>query len=81
MPEEFQGASPHQELSVRKEKRKTEGKKERKMRLMFPPMWITVLLHFRVGLSLYIIPKWTLRGLAGPERLLPPFKGEHLEHA
>jgi hypothetical protein len=57
-----EGTSPHQELSVRKENRR----KERKMRLMSPPMWIMVLLHFRVGLSLYKIPKRVLWGLVGP---------------
>ena len=31
------------------------------------PVWITVLLHFRVGLSLYIILKRALRELEGPE--------------
>ena len=35
-----------------------------------------VLLHFRVGLSLYVIPNRALRESEAP---LPPFKGEHLE--
>jgi hypothetical protein len=39
-----------------------------------------VLLHFQVGLSLYVTLKHALRGLEGVQRLLPTFKGEHLEH-
>jgi hypothetical protein len=38
-----------------------------------------VLLHFQVGLRLYVIPKWALQELEDPQRLMPPFKGEHLE--
>jgi hypothetical protein len=30
-------------------------------------------------LSLYVIPKRPSRDLEGPKRVLPPFKGEHLE--
>ena len=37
-----------------------------------------MLLHFQVGLSLYVIPKQSLQELEDPQRLLPPFKGEHL---
>ena len=40
-----------------------------------------VLLHFRVGQSLYVIPKQALWELEDPQRLLPPFGGEHLEQA
>ena len=38
-----------------------------------------LLLHFQVGLSLYVIPKRALQELKGPQRLLPPFKLEHLQ--
>ena len=31
-----------------------------------------VLLQFRVGLSLYVIPNWALQ-----RKSLPPFEGEH----
>ena len=48
---------------------------ERKMTPLLPPGCIMVMmLHLRVGVSLCGIPK-----LEGPWRLLPPFKGEHLE--
>ena len=40
-----------------------------------------VLLHFQVGLSLYVIPKRALQELEAPQRLLPPFEGKHLEWA
>ena len=40
-----------------------------------------MLLHFRVALSLYVTPKQALRELEGPQRLLSPFKGEHLVQA
>ena len=43
---------------------------------MLPPVWIMVLIHFRVGLSLYVIPKWASWELEGPWRLLPPSEGE-----
>jgi hypothetical protein len=54
-------------------------KKERKVTLMLPPLWIVVLLHLRVGPSLYVISKWAPEELEGPWRLTPPLKGEHLE--
>ena len=38
-----------------------------------------LLLRFQVGLSLYVIPKQALQELKGPQRLLPPFKVEHLQ--
>ena len=40
-------------------------KKERKTIPMLPPAWIMVLLHFRVGSSLYVIPKRALQVLLG----------------
>ena len=46
---------------------------------MSPLMWFMVLLHFWVGLSLYVILKWALQELEGHVRLVPPFKGEHLK--
>ena len=41
---------------------------------MLPPEWNTVLLHFRVGLSLYAIPNRALQELKKPWRSLLPFK-------
>lgn len=38
-----------------------------------------LLLHFRVGSSLDVIPKWALQELQGPQRLLPPLESEHIE--
>ena len=38
-----------------------------------------VLLHFQVGLGLYVILKWALRELEGPQQLLPPFEAKHLQ--
>jgi hypothetical protein len=38
-----------------------------------------VLIHFQVGLSLCVILKHALQELEAPQRLLPPFKDEHLE--
>ena len=38
-----------------------------------------MLLHFRVGLNLHVIPERTLRELKSLQRLVPPFKGKHLE--
>ena len=55
------------------------GRKKEKTTPMLPPVWIMVLLCFRVGLSLYVILKMATWELEGPQRLLPPFKGEHLE--
>ena len=43
--------------------------------------WITMLLYFLIGLSLYVIMNQTLRELEDPRQLLPSFEGEHLEHA
>ena len=57
----------------------SERKKGRKTTPMLPPTWIKVLLHFRVDLSLYVILKLTFQELDAPQRLLPPFNGEHLE--
>lgn len=34
---------------------------------------IMVLLHFLLGPSLFVIPKWTLQELEDPRQLLPPF--------
>ena len=48
---------------------------------MLPPPRTVVLLHLRVGPILYVIPKQVSRKLKGPQRILPPFKGEHLEGA
>ena len=42
---------------------------------MLPTVWIMVLLHFRVGLSLRIILKRALQELEGPQRLLPLCEG------
>ena len=52
-------------------------RKKRKMTPMLPLVRVMVLLHFQVGLSLYVIPKWALQELEDPQRLLPPFEGEH----
>jgi hypothetical protein len=35
--------------------------------------------YFLVGLILYVISKRALRELEAPQRLRPPFEGEHLE--
>ena len=43
---------------------------------MLPLAWIMVLLHSSVGLSLYVIPKFTK--IKVHQKLLPPFKDEHL---
>ena len=51
------------------------------MTLILPSAWIVVLLHFWVGISVYIIPKCTIRELEAPRQLLAPFEGEHLEWA
>ena len=48
---------------------------------MLPPPRTVVLLHLRVGPILYVIPKQVSRKLKGPQRILPPFKGEHFEGA
>ena len=56
-------------------------KEKRKMTMMLPPAWIMVLLHFRAGLSLCVIPKRALQEYEGPWRLPPPFEDEHLEQA
>ena len=40
-----------------------------------------VLLYFGVGSSLHVIPKRAIQKLEATQRLLPPFKGEHLEQA
>jgi hypothetical protein len=40
-----------------------------------------VLLHFQVGLIQYVTPQQASQKLKGPQRLLLPFKGEHLEWA
>ena len=57
-------------------------KKERKM---LSSVWIVVLLHPRLDLSLYVIPKRkrkrASRLLEAPRKVLPPFKGEHREWA
>ena len=41
---------------------------DEKMTPMFPPIWIMVLLHFLVDLSLYVIPKRVSQELAGHRR-------------
>ena len=50
-------------------------KDKRTMTPMLPPVWIKVFLHFRVGLSLYVILKRTLWELEA-HRLLPPVEDE-----
>ena len=55
-----------------------EKNEDRQMTPMLPPVWIMVLVHLWVGLSLRI-PQHASWELEGPSRLLPPFKGEHLE--
>jgi hypothetical protein len=50
-------------------------KEKRKMTPMLPPVWIKVFLHFRVGLSLYVILKRALWELKA-QRLLPPVEGD-----
>ena len=52
-----------------------------KMPLMLPLVWIMVLLHLWVGLSLFVILIRALQEFEGPQRLLPPFKAEHLARA
>ena len=42
---------------------KQEKMNERKTTPMLPLVWIMVLIHFQVGLSLYVIPKHALREL------------------
>ena len=37
-----------------------------------------MLLHLPVRLTPYVVPKQASQELEGPQRLLPPFKGEHL---
>ena len=37
-----------------------------------------MLIHLRVRLTPYVVPKQASQELEGPRRLLPPFKGEHL---
>jgi hypothetical protein len=54
-------------------------RKKRKITPMLPPTWIMLLLRFRVGSSLYVIPKRVLQELEGPQRLLPPLESEHIE--
>lgn len=49
------------------------------MTLILPPVWIMVLLHFQVGLSLNVIPKRALQELEALQKLLPPLKDERLE--
>ena len=44
-----------------------------------PPAWTMVLLHFQVGLTLYVNLNWALWELEGPWRILPPLQNEHLE--
>ena len=47
---------------------------------MLPLAWSISLLHLEVGLALYVIPNRASQELEGLLwRLLPPFKGEHLE--
>ena len=54
-------------------------RKRRKMTPLLPPVCIMVMmLHLWVGVSLCGIPKWASWELDGPWRLLPPFRGEHL---
>lgn len=64
-------------LFGKKEKKENKGKNDYDV----TPVWM-VLLHFLVGISLDVIPKWALRELQGPQRLLPLFEGhKHLEWA
>ena len=41
---------------------------------MLPSVWIVVLLHFPVGLGLYVIPKQEIRESEGPRRLIAFFQ-------
>jgi hypothetical protein len=43
-----------------------------------PPQIMVLMLHLRVGPSLYVFPKQASQELEGPEDLLPPLKGEVL---
>jgi hypothetical protein len=53
----------------------------RKMTTMPRPTQLMLLLHLRVSLSLYVLLKWASWEWESLQRLLPPFKGEHLEGA
>lgn len=53
-------------------------KKERQRTLMLLPVWIMLLLHLQVCLTLYVTPKCASHELEDPWRLIPPFEGEHL---
>ena len=46
---------------------------------MLLPVWNMLLLHIWGSLTLYVILKRALWELQGPQSLLPPFHGEHLE--
>ena len=48
---------------------------------MLPPAWMIVLLHFWVGLSLFVISETGLMRIRGPPKMTTPFEGEHLERA
>lgn len=48
----------------------TTCKVEGNTTLRLPPLWNVMLLHFLVGLNLYVILKWALERLEGPQRLL-----------
>ena len=52
--------------------KESPGKEE--MTPLLPQVWIVVLLHLRVGLSLYVIPKCASQALEGSHRQLPPLK-------
>ena len=49
----------------RQKERKKENR-ERKTIMMLPPMCITVLLHYEVGISISVISKWASQDLESP---------------
>ena len=51
---------------------------ERKTTPMLPSPWIKVLLHFQVGLSLYVIPKWAWRSQPAPISSKEKVLGSHM---
>ena len=71
-------------LSVPPTFHSNQRKKEKQFRCCHRSVRIMMLLHFRVGPSLYVIRKWAIwavQELEAPQRLLPPFEGEPLQRA
>ena len=58
---------------TKRERKGKEMKKQFRLRIMLPLVWIMVLLHFQAGLRLHIILKWVVQDFRAPSKTIAFF--------